>query len=1484
MTLTPDAKTKLSQTVRSLRGTKENPYGGLLLKGLREAAESTYRLSIGSVDKTGLWEAEQEKRLRLEAWLEEQVRADVASKVIKDKPQEKAVSRERHLLEAIQLAGATLLNRLVVIKQLEAQGLIKPMVVTGGWRSSGYKEFREFAPDLCKDDTEGYGLLLQLVYDELALELPGLFGKVGMTELFPVSARTLRAVVEVLNDTELESAWTDDTTLGWVYQYWNDPQREALDDKLNNGEKVAPHEIASKTQMFTERYMVEWLLQNSLGQQWLAICNHNNWTPDVIVDGTLERLEERRQGWREKRDLGDVALDALMPIESEEEEHWKYWVKQDALGPLPAETILWECLRNQQLNKANFARSPKVGQITTFFCSKANLVINLDNGSHEQHQIEEPLQDDQTISEKKKQKEYVLWFSDNDVLEDLEGVLGKIARALNPSAQEKGKQKSFKAFTQKIERLRLKSIRDIRIFDPACGSGHFLVIAFDLLVVFYQEEARHRGENWEEKEIVEAILENNLYGLDLDPRAVQIAAAVLYLKGKAACQKAQPKALNLVASNLNLAALPEEDPARQELRQVVEESTGIPATLTDEIVEALSGADAWGSLLRVDDAVDKALGDYAKSLETQVQLGMESIGRVVEEKGASKSFPGIKDKDVREVLLAKLETFLSRCTRSDDLGLRLKGEQLAAGVRFLRIVREGGYDLVVGNPPYQGASKMAKDSYLKSHYKRGSADLFAAFLERSIQLVKHGGVSSMITMRNWMFIKQYKDLREWFVDECDIRTLGDVSWGAFSAMKDNPVTMSVIRKASASGQAVAIAPTDLQERIRSAEEIRKKIAGLLCGEKRFEFETSRFDVIKEKPLIYWWDEEFLKRYAETPKIEQLSPARKGIDTGDNNRFLRFLWEVDRNELSTRKHFSENIFKPTKQLYSYDWFPYIKGAGGRTWFEELRFVVKWYILGLEVRVFAGVSIGCNIRNPDFFLSPGVAFSMIGANFTGRSHRYESIFDSKGSSVFTSNLANTTCLLNSKVSREVMGALNPSISFQVGDVNRLPLFPIESADEIFAQLDDAFTQHEAARETSVEFQRPGPSCWTYAQAWAQQAVDRPAGEPLPPWDPTCDQPPATAWISYAIGKALDRFPLSTSSPGPAGEPTTSTSATIQEPEAPSSATQGDPGHQVAEALPHGILYLSAYSGDHTDGPDSLNHPASKPIHDAWANYSTTIVKNKPLRHWLREKFFKDVHLKQYEQRPIYFPLSSENKTFVALISIHRWADDTLQTLLAEYLTKDKRTLEGELADLATTKTQGNVKAQAQAEDRAATLQAMLNELDKFIDLVRQCAETGPPPAKDNDPKPEATARYTMDLDDGVMINSAALWPLLAPQWKKPKTWWSELCTAKGKKDYDWSHLAARYFPGRVDEKCQNDPSLAVAHGCFWKYHPAKAYEWELRLQDEIAPDFTIDATNSNQYRHQFETDHPKKVQELKEKEEKRRERKYNKQAESQLAFNM
>jgi len=1312
MYLTPQAKSKLSNTIRILRERLPSDF--------HNAIDSAYRLSI-PLNKAGLSEELHMKRQRLEQWLDEQSRSETKAK--------KDEVRQRYLKTAEKLAAATFLNRLIVIKQMEAHGLIKPAVITGGWQSSGYREFRDFAPELLKDETEGYGTLLQLLYDELALELPGLFGDVGVTALFPIPASTLRAVIEALNQPELKDAWLDDTTLGWVYQYWNDPERETLDAKLNGGGKVEPHEIASKTQMFTERYMVEWLLHNSLGQMWLAMCQKHRWIAEVEADGTLQRLETRRYEWREKREKGEVSLGALMPIDSESEELWKYWVRQ-------------------------------------------------------------PLTDDA-----------VKYAPD--------------------------------------------SVREIKILDPACGSGHFLVIAFGLLFALYREEARHRGESWNEVSIVESILENNLYGIDIDPSAVQIAAAALILKARLISPEASPRFFNLVASNLQLGSLPENDPALVELRREVTETTKIPEKLTNQIVQALKGADYLGSLLKVDTAVDEAISNYEKSLVKPIQGSLfESVYAEYEANDLA-----IRSQKMKDFLLEKLEQFLARCTNGDDLGLRLRGEQLAAGIRFIRMIQENYYDLVIGNPPYQGTSKMVDAAYITKHYPMGKADLYAAFLERGLQLAKVGGVSAMLTMRNWMFLQQYSTIRQYLIETFDLRLIGDLETGAFEEVSGAQVVlsvaMSIFNKLSPHIEksiAFRPAPGDL----KSAGNTARKRAAVLAQVGRFEFKSDRFNAIKEKPLIYWWDDDFLKYYFESPKMEDEAPVRAGMQTSKNIRFLRSPWEVAFNSFDKR-----TASDPDGETFYYRWVPYIKGAEGKIWYEPLDTLVLWENSALEKQVaydhFGSKGGGNGTPSRHYYFKIGVAFSMIGSSFKGRVHRFRSVFGNKGSSVFPEDIKNCVVLLNSRKAQTVLSSLNPGTGFEVGDVNRLPLFPIESSDEIFAKLDKAFTEHEAARETSVEFKKPGASAWNYAQEWAQKAVDREPGTPLPDYQPIYEQPPATNFVSYSIGVALGRF------------------------EKAEDRGQRAEGKVVEDVLPYGILYLSNYS-EH----DSLEHPASQIIHQTWQQHGATIAKNKPLREWLRVNFFKDVHLGMYENRPIYFPLSSTKKNFVAFISIHRWQDNTLQDLLAEYLMPELNHIEGELSDLIDARNQGDRNSQNQAEKRYSQIQQLHAELKTFIDLIRQTAEQGAPPANPNKDTPrEVDARFQMDLDDGVMINSAALWSLLQPQWTQPKKWWSELCNAQGKKDYDWAHLAARYFPKRVEEKCQKDPSLAVAHGVFWKYHPAKAYEWELRLKDEISPDFTIDEPNSDEYRQTFEQENSELVEDLIEKEKKRRERQRKKE---------
>lgn len=1302
-TLTPDAKQLLSRTVRDLRAR--------LLRDLHGEAERRYRLSIPP-EKAKLPEDLRRKRERLDAWLDERARtANPKSK------KETEAARGRFLGDAVKEAAATLLNRVVLLRHQEALGLQKPAIVTGGWNSKGYRELREFAPALLGDETEGYAALLRLVFDELALELPGLFGDVGLTLLFAVPPATLREVVERLDDPGLESAWTDDTTLGWVYQYWNDPEREALDAKLNAGGKIEPHEIASKTQMFTERYMVEWLLHNSLGLTWLCICRKHGWTADA--EAVLPVLDARRAEWRKKREAGEAPLDALMPIEGELEEHWKYYVPQ----PIPDDAV---------------ASAPE-------------------------------------------------------------------------------------------------SIRTLKLLDPACGSGHFLVIAFDLLGAMYREEARHRGEVWSDKEIAESILENNLHGIDIDPRAVQIAAAAVVLKAKRIAKNARPKRVNLVAPVLRLGNLPDDDPALVRLRRELKAEAGIPEELTGKLVNSLAGVDHLGSLLKVDAAIEDAIREQERVAGgTDATQGDLLSGR----------FPAQQEKidwtAARATVLDRLEAFLAHHAGEQDLGLRLDGEQLAAGVRFVRMAKEGIYDLVVGNPPYQGTSRMVDAKYVASKYPRGKADLYAAFIDRAMELARPGGISALLTMRGWMFLGQFEGIRGHVLRSFDLRTLGDVDRGAFEDVPDEVLAtaMSVVWKTRPSNlRAVAIQPTPLADRSRDAGRTKRKRAAMLAQVGRFEFSQNAFGDIEGAPLVYWWSSEFLGRYVACPKLGADAPGRAAQSTGNNARFIRVVWETPRQRFPrTQDAFSASEFK-------FRWHALVNGADGLVWFEPLRFVINWERKGLEIKQLKSHQTRREafvLASEEFFHGNGIAFSMIGNEFRARAHRYRSVVGDMGSSVYPRYIASTLCAMNGATARYVLQSLNPGVHFQVGDVNRLPLVEVRQADEIVATLSRAFAEHERTREPSVEFAFPGPSAWRYAQSWAQRAVDSAAGEPLVSYVPEYDPPNSANFVSFAAGCALGRF---------------------------SANGEGILAEAPSKALAHGILFLSAAT-EH----DSLAHPACGPVHAAWAEHGQAVGEGD-LRTWLRTGFFKH-HKSIYENRPIYFPLSSVKKSFVAWVSIHRWNAQTLSNVLAEHLHPEKRRLEGELEDLRHARAKGEKGGKGKVEKRFSDISKLLEELTAFIDLVRECAERGPPQTSPDEPRRERDARYEMDLDDGVLVNSAALWPLLEPQWKEPKKWWKELATATGRKDYDWAHLAKRYFPERVEKKCVEDPSLAVAHGCFWRLHPAKAYAWELRLQDEIRQEFTIDEPGSDEARAAFLKAQADEARAIRLKEQERRERKARK----------
>lgn len=1260
MPLTPDAKKLLAETIR---GTPQDPDKGIrarLLRAIHDEVDRRYRLSV-PIAGAGLDEAHRKRRSRLEEWLAECVRATAPRGALE------AEAAKQHMLQRAEKdAASTFVNRIFLVRQLEALGLLKPAVVTGGWSSKGYREFREFAPGLTGDETEGYATLLQLVFDELSSDLPGVFGDVGLTSLLPIPSSMVREVVERLDDPGLVSAWSDDTTLGWVYQFWNDPERREIDALLDAQNKLQSQDIAAKTQVFTERYMVDWLVQNSLGAAWSAICKRNGWSSDL-------------------------------------DDTWKYVVSRP----------------------------------------------------REDGWVDAP-----------------------------------------------------------------ESIRTLKLLDPACGSGHFLVIAFGLLAALYREEARHRGQSVTEKEIAESILENNLFGIDIDPRAVQIAAASLYLKAKSLASDARPKRLNLVAPALQLGNLPPNDPAIAELRKDLKQEVGIPEELTGKMITALTGVDHLGSLLKVDAAVENAI----KSAEAEFKRST----------GQGDLFTGFRSEtikqsaeDARASVVARVERFLAAHSRSDDLGLRLEGEQLSVGLRFLRIAQPGTYDIVVGNPPYFGTQSLADTDYIDNTYALSKENLCTALFERAMELTRPAGQVAFVTVRNWLYVSQLAEFRSTVLRTFPPECAADLGLGGFEALPGVEAMMLVARRAGTDCIVV-----DARDGAAS-----EKVDALTSARSTFRTQPALLARLPGSPFVYRWTKDFIEDFLSRPLLGELAPVRVGMKTSDNLRFLRCPWELR----------VPDVLSAIDGGTDKRWAPYVKGAEGKVWIEPLADVIDWRDAGLAVRVALDAAYGQGPQGEKHFFKRGVAFSTIGRSFIARAHHHPSIFDVAGSSVFPPDVAATVCLLNSRFAREVVQDLNPTINFQVGDVARIPYRPDKRAGEVFRTLQEAFAQHEAGDELSPNFKKPAASPWQHAQAWAQAVVDSAETDGVAPYSSSFEPLAPFASVSFALGVAFGRF-------GPNGE-----GWVVSPPET---------------SLPSGVLFLSARRNDDDRSEslkDSLDHDACAPMRQAWAEHGTALGEGDDLRTFLRKSFF-DFHKKLYENRPIYFPLSSSKKNFVAFVSIHRWADDTLNVLLADHLLPERRRLEGELEDIKKARAEAAGGRTNRAERRLTELQKLLEELNDFIAKVTATAEKGPPSPDADTPKREADAPYCMDLDDGVMINSAALWSLVEAQWKDPKKWWGQLACRSGPKGthFDWSKTAARYFPTRVRLACEQDPVLAVAHGCLWRNHPKAAYEWELRLQHEIRSDFAIGEPDADAQRACFLETNAKEANAIRTAELRRRER--------------
>ena len=918
----------------------------------------------------------------------------------------------------------------------------------------------------------------------------------------------------------------------------------------------------------------------------------------------------------------------------------------------------------------------------------------------------------------------------------------------------------------------------ITLLDPACGSGHILVEAYDLFKAIYEE----RG--YTHRDIPRLILETNLYGLEIDDRAAQLAGFALLMKARADDRQIfeSTPTMNVMAiqSNKGLDAaeiahhlitkervelVPSDDLMPDTLTQPVlaaNATSEVKAGTIESLINLFADAKTFGSLITIPDNIAKAL-------------------------------PALK--------------LLVDSDEGDDFFRRQARQSFAPIVEQAEILARK-YDCVVANPPYMGSKGMNPQlkKFVNSRYPNSKSDLFAIFMERNLELTTVHGLVAMITMQSWMFLSSYEKLRDIILERVNINSMVHLGTRAFDSIGGAVVstTAFVLKRSLFSNYLGSF--LRLVEGSSEAEKdswLKKAIENSSCS-KFYLSSTADLRKIPGHPIAYWASGNFSNSFANVPPVSAGAKTLAGMQTGDNDLFVRRWYEV-----STKKIGFSSSSRTSARETKMKWFPYNKGGTFRRWYGNQEFLVNWANDGEFIKkkksddLFNGNITANNSKcwNQESYFLSGITWSKVSSGIP--SFRYQpngALFDIAGVTLFPNNKNQTNFLLgalNSTYSRKVLEMLSPTLNFETSQVAKVPVFldslvSAAQVDKSVACLVELAAADWNTYETSWNFVRSPlidpdrrqstleKSYATLRSHWQGMTEEMhrheeennclfingygldeelTPGVPLEEVTLTCN--PAYRYggtltgeereqrlradtirelISYAIGCMMGRYSLD------------------------------EPGLIYAHSG-NGEFDASKYATFPADDDgvipvtdtDWFNDDAARRFSEflavAWP--SETLTENlrfvadslsakrgetplDTIRRYLSTGFYKD-HLKTYKKRPIYWLFSSgKQKAFECLVYLHRYNESTLSRMRMEYVIP----LQGKFAARLD---------QLDGDIAAATSTANRRKLDKEMDsLLKKQAELVD---FDDQLRHYADQRIALDLDDGVKVNYGKFGNLLA-----------------------------------------------------------------------------------------------------------------------------
>ncbi|MFB5088358.1 BREX-1 system adenine-specific DNA-methyltransferase PglX [Psychrobacillus sp. PGGUH221] len=875
---------------------------------------------------------------------------------------------------------------------------------------------------------------------------------------------------------------------------------------------------------------------------------------------------------------------------------------------------------------------------------------------------------------------------------------------------------------KQLEEIRHKNVNpeDILFLDPCCGSGHILVYAFEVFYDIYIEKG------YMENEIPQLILEKNLYGLDVDNRAVQLASFAVMMK-------AREKSRRVFANNikLNIKSIQESNWITDETMNYINRKLG----------DSFEGKNIFDSIVNIRNTFLNAK-EFGSILSIDEQ-NLESIQKWLLE---------LNDTDVNLVEMIQNELIL---------------ENMPSLILQTRILSQK-YDVVCTNPPYMGNNGMNTDlsNFLKNNYSETKSDLSTVFMEKARQLTKQNGFYSMINIPVWMFSSSFEKLRLTLLNKVTFTNVLHLGRGVFGS---DFGTVAFVIKNNNMPKYIAIYKK-LFKKQGAVDSLEKKEEWFFQQEGTFEISKEKFINLPSTPIAYWISDNIIELFKKSHKLGEVAEPKAGLATGDNNIFQRVWYELNVKKIGF--NYSSTVETEKGQ---HKWFPCNSGGSFRKWYGNNEMVVDWQFDGERIRNFRTPDgkLRSRPQNTQYFFKEGLTWTKISSGKFGV--RYKGIgfiFDDTGRSAFTEDLEENFLvigLLCSKVAFEILSILNPSMSFTNGDIYRIPYVrnispnkKIEIIEKVKENIGISKNDWDSY-ETSWDFEqhpllthrKDNNKVKESFEKWQQynefqfrnlkeneeelnrifielNNLENEISYQIEEKDVTIRRADLEidikSFISYAMGCSFGRYSLDEEGLIYAGGEFNSSS------------------YRTFLVNQDNILPImsSAYFEDDivTRFVDFVRVTFGEETLEENLVYVANAIgqkKNETAREVLRRYFLNDFykdHIQVYKKRPIFWLFTSgKEKAFNCLIYMHRYDKTTLSRIRTDYLHEVQVRMDAEKKDLLNIiEGDSTTKEISDAKKELKSLDKKIDELKAYDELLHHMADM----------------QIEIDLDDGVVVN--------------------------------------------------------------------------------------------------------------------------------------